>query len=82
MNPIHNKDADRLNGIFSDLRTKTVDELKLLYKNRRKTGPDQYSLGGAGLGIIDMFRKSNSSVDFDILPFEKNQSILCYRVTV
>ena len=68
--------------MFSELQHASKEELKLIYKERRKSGPDQHSLGGAGLGIIDMFRKSVLPLEYKFYPLNENESLFCYKVSV
>ncbi|KIM08121.1 MAG: hypothetical protein KU28_04385 [Sulfurovum sp. PC08-66] len=58
---------ERLNDFLDKLATMSKEELKQFYKERRKAQPDEHSKG-AGLGFIEMARKSTEPIKYN---FEK-----------
>ena len=78
-NPIHSSDAPRLTGQIEMLKKMNSQELKDLYKAQRRKGPDEHSCG-AGLGFIDMARKSARPLDYCILPMGEDKSFFSLKV--
>lgn len=66
-NYIERAAAEKLAGDLAALRPLSRDELKKLYKKQRKSDPPEGS-AGAGLGLIEMARRSSRPIDFDIKP--------------
>lgn len=66
-NIIHNIEVDNLKGKIEHVNNLNQSELKALYRNVLKN-EDVSNKGGAGLGLIEMARKSDQSLGFD---FEK-----------
>ncbi len=51
----------------------TKDELKQLYVIRRRLKTEEGSKG-AGLGLIDIVRKTNAPMEFDFIPLENDEN--------
>lgn len=78
-NRIRSEDGPRLTNKIEQVRTMNPDELKLLYKEQRRKGPDPDSRG-AGLGFIEMARKACKPVDFNIVPVDGETSFFSMKV--
>jgi len=55
---------ERLDSFLAKLALMNKDELKQYYKDRRKADPDEHSKG-AGLGFIEMARKSSKPIKYN-----------------
>lgn len=68
------KKIDRINALNSD-------ELKLMYRNRLKNGSVNKN-GGAGLGILDIVRKSGTKINYDFKLIDDHYSFFSLNVRV
>jgi hypothetical protein len=64
-----------------ELRSLGPDELKALYKERRKNPPPEGSRG-AGLGLIEMARKASRPIEIDFTPVDETLSFLSITVFI
>lgn len=62
-NQVYTKDVPYLSDKIEEIRPMSKDELKALYRERRKQTPAQSSKG-AGLGLIEIARRSGSSIEY------------------
>jgi hypothetical protein len=74
-------DAEKLGEQCGYLNTLGKDELKKLYQERRKQEPPPNSKG-AGLGLIDMARKSDKPFEFYVQPLNEELSFFILNVTI
>lgn len=58
-----------------------TDELRELYRKRLKNDPLS-SKGTAGLGFIDIARKSKQKLDYDLIEVDEKSSFFCLNVTI
>ena len=56
-------------------------ELKKYYKEQRKKGPDETSKG-AGLGFIEMARKSSEKIQFEFKTIDENMSFFSMKTII
>jgi hypothetical protein len=63
-NRVSQEQKDRLDDFLDKLSKMNKDELKQYYKERRKADPDEHSKG-AGLGFIEMARKSSEPIKYN-----------------
>lgn len=80
-NKVYNTDIPGLTGKLKSIRNMNKDELKALYKERRRMEPDQESKG-AGLGLIEMARKGTEPIEYSFLPIDQEFSFFTIRVVV
>jgi hypothetical protein len=80
-NPIDKGVAMRLNDMLNQLSQKDKSELKILYKERLRKGPDDHSLG-AGLGFLEMFRKAKMPINHLISEITPSECLFSYAVTI
>ncbi len=80
-NAVTKADAEHLEAQCRHLNTLTKDELKKLYQERRKQVPPEGSKG-AGLGFIDMARKSDKPFEFSLQPLTDDLSFFTLNVSI
>jgi hypothetical protein len=80
-NLIETKNVDKLKQRVLPLRTMTKDELKQLYKEQRRKGPEEGSKG-AGLGFIEMARKVSKPLEFDFQEIDETMSFFSIKALV
>lgn len=80
-NKVYNADIPRLTEKLESIRHMSKDELKALYKERRRMAPDADSKG-AGLGLIEMARKGTEPIEYSFLPVDQEFSFFTIRVVV
>ncbi len=72
-NTIVNTNIDDLRKKIESINSLSEDELKALYKQILAEG-DMTDKGGAGLGLIDIARKSGNKIQADFVPLDKNHT--------
>lgn len=80
-NRIYNSDVQGLRNKLELIRNMNKEELKTLYKERRRMEPDPGSKG-AGLGLIEMARKGSEPIEYGFTPVDDNFSFFTIRVVV
>jgi len=63
------------------INTKTVEELKEMYKVASRREPPAGSKG-AGLGLIDIARKSGNQIKYDTLPLNNESNFLIVQANI
>ena len=81
VNLIFNFDQDRLTEKLERIKNLNKDELKKLYKEQIKKNLDIDSQG-AGIGLIDMARKSSLPIEYSITKLDDKRSYFTLSVTV
>jgi hypothetical protein len=74
-NKISADKKERLEAMLNIVNAATKDELKDMYRKQIKEGKLS-NKGGAGLGLIDMARKTTGKLDFEFIPFQDDNSYL------
>jgi hypothetical protein len=72
-NLVKNQDIPMLSELLETINSKEQDDLKQYYKEVLATG-EFSSKGGAGLGLIEMARKSGNKLSFDFNPITDQYS--------
>jgi len=72
-NPIYKKNIDKLTEQINRINSLSPDELKLYYKQVLNDNIIS-NKGGAGLGLIEMARKSGNKLVYDFVDLSKNYS--------
>lgn len=80
-NKVYNSDIPGLTDKIESIRYLSKDELKALYKERRRMEPLPESKG-AGLGLIEMARKATEPLEYSFLPIDQKFSFYTIRVVV
>ncbi|MBR0597403.1 SiaB family protein kinase [Sinanaerobacter chloroacetimidivorans] len=80
-NKVYNGDIPALTEKLEYVRHLNKEELKALYKERRRMEPSPDSKG-AGLGLIEMARKGTEPLEYSFLPIDREFSFFTIRVVV
>ena len=80
-NYIRKSDVDSLKKKLDDINSMNKDELRVLYKTILNDG-ELSDKGTAGLGMIDIARKSGNKLEYDFLPVDKNFEFFCLNVKI
>ncbi|SMB90313.1 conserved hypothetical protein [Desulfonispora thiosulfatigenes DSM 11270] len=80
-NLVHNSDLEKLTGYIDSLANLSKEELKKRYKEQIKKDISPDSIG-AGLGIIDMARKSKSPMSYSVNKTDGDMSFFELKVSV
>lgn len=80
-NKVFNHDVERLKQRIEEIRWLDKDALKALYKTRRKMEPEEGSKG-AGLGLIEMARKSGKPLEYSFQQLDENLSFFGIKVLI
>ena len=80
-NLVANKDVPHITKKLELVQKMTGPELKQYYKEQRRVDPDRESKG-AGLGFIEMARKSSTPIDFSFEPFDSEYSFFTVNTEV
>lgn len=78
-NTISSDDREGLEAYILDLNSKTKAELKDLYKERRRSRSNNHDRG-AGLGLIDMARKSSQPIEYNFNNIEDSENLLFFSI--
>jgi hypothetical protein len=80
-NPISHHQQDTLSDIIANLNNKEKQDLRHLYKRQLENGKISEK-GGAGLGFIDMARKSGNDINFSFYPIDEKLVFFVYKIVV
>ena len=80
-NKVCKEDIADLTDKLELIRGMNKEELKALYKERRRMDPAPNSKG-AGLGLIEMARKGTEPIEYSFLPIDEDHSFFTIRVVV
>lgn len=80
-NYIRKKNAKELKEKLDDINALNKDELRSLYKSVLSEG-ELSEKGTAGLGMIDIARKSGNKLEYNFLPVDKKYDFFCLNVKI
>lgn len=80
-NPIAKANVARLTANLNDLNSKDKDGLKEMYKEIIKNTRIS-DKGGAGLGFVDMARKSGEKLEFTFANLDADYDFFCLKVNI
>lgn len=80
-NPIRNEEVEKLRAKLDQINGLDKEGLKQLYKDIIKN-TNLSEKGGAGLGFVDMARKSGQKLEFDFQPIDDTFSFFSLRTTI
>lgn len=80
-NRIYNKDIPELKKKIEEIRCLSKEELKVLYKERRKMEPPPGSKG-AGLGLVEVARKAGKPIEYSFREIDDEFSFFVIKVVV
>jgi hypothetical protein len=70
-----------LKDLLNNVNSLSVDELNQLYKDKLKSGHIS-DKGGAGLGFIDISRKTGSELSYQFVPVSENHEFFLFASTI
>jgi len=80
-NPIKNENIEGLSAKIDQINALDKDGLKNLYKEIIKS-TEISEKGGAGLGFVDMARKSGNKIDYEFYKMNDEFSFFIMKVTI
>lgn len=80
-NTLPNKQVKALQDKLIEINKHEKQELKGLYK-RILEGGDFSDKGGAGLGLIEMARKTENKLSFSFRPKDENSTVFCFLLVL
>lgn len=80
-NCMDNKDVEALKKKIDNINAMSLDELKVLYRQRLQTG-EMSEKGGAGLGMLDMVRKSGGKIKYNFRTIDQDSSFFSLQIKV
>ncbi|MFT5916109.1 MAG: hypothetical protein ACJAWV_001218 [Flammeovirgaceae bacterium] len=81
-NAIPNDDVQEMGNKLERINSMDTIELKELYKKIIKNGKIDPVKGGAGLGFVDMARKSGRKLIFDFEPIDDTLTFFSFKATI
>jgi len=81
-NLINNESADFICKQLTKLQKMNKDELKSYYKEQRRKNKNNYASKGAGLGFIELARKSVNPIEFEVKKVDDNFSFFSLKTVV
>lgn len=69
-----NKTVTELSTMLDKINKMNVEDLRQLYKKQIRDGRRLSDRGGAGLGFIDIVRKTGNPIEYNIIPIENNEN--------
>jgi hypothetical protein len=80
-NMMPNANVEKLRNKLTAIQNMSQDELKQFYKEQRRLTPDSDSKG-AGLGFIEMARKTSRTIEFDFKKLDEQNSFFTLKATI
>jgi hypothetical protein len=80
-NKVQKERIDYLQEMIDEINSKSKDELKALYKKQIKEG-SLSDKGGAGLGLIDIARKTGQKLEYQFLPLDNDNFFFLLKVKI
>jgi hypothetical protein len=80
-NYIIKKNSENLKRKLDNINDLSKDELRILYKSVLNDGKVS-DKGTAGLGMIDIARKSGNKLEYNFLPVDKKYDFFCLNVKI
>lgn len=81
-NPIKNEHVENLKTKLDKINSLDKEGLKSLYKEIIKSGSGLTDKGGAGLGFVDMARKSGQKLEYEFESLAEGRSFFSLKTTV
>jgi hypothetical protein len=80
-NKIPNEKVEKLESILSNIASMDKEQLKLFYKERRRAAKEGDSKG-AGIGFIEMARKSSKPIEFNFIPVDSDHTFFTIKISI
>ena len=81
-NFIAQKEVDSLKGKLEQVNQLDKDGLKTLYKDLIKNKDGLSEKGGAGLGLVDIARKSGNRIDYQFNSYDQDHSFFSLKTSI
>ena len=81
-NVVTNINAEILKRRIDHLNSLNKKELRMYFRERAKAEDDNHKSKGAGLGLIEIARRSNSGIEYEISPHADGLSYFTMYVTI
>ncbi len=80
-NKINSDKVEKLRSNLDKIRSMNKDELKIYYKEKRKAAKEDDSKG-AGIGFIEMARKSSKPLEYSFKTIDTNYSFFTIKISI
>jgi len=80
-NRITEEKKETMKSAIDEVNSLNKDELKELFKKQLKEGTIS-DKGGAGLGLIDIARKTGEKIEYQFLPLDENNWFFIFKVEI
>ena len=80
-NLIRCADIDRVSEKLKQIQGMDRDQLKRLYKEKLREGPDEFSKG-AGIGFIEIARRASRPIEFDFVEVDDRHSFFALKAII
>lgn len=80
-NLIRREDVERVSQKLKEVQAMTHDQLKRLYKEKLREGPDEFSQG-AGIGFIEIARRASLPIEFDFVKVDERHSFFALKANI
>jgi hypothetical protein len=80
-NLVARPDVERLRERLTKIRSMNAEELRALYKERLRAGPEEGSKG-AGLGLIEIARRASKPIEFDFTDVDDEHMFFALKASV
>ena len=80
-NKIYNEEIPKLTSALDSVNNATPEELKAMYKEQLRGGTLS-NRGGAGLGLIDISRKTGSVLEYSFLQINDKEKYFIFKVEI
>ncbi|TAE19096.1 MAG: hypothetical protein EAZ95_02675 [Bacteroidetes bacterium] len=80
-NRVTHDNKEKLQNALNQINSSTKEELKEMYKKQIKEGKLS-NKGGAGLGLIDIARKTTGKLDYHFIPYNEDDNLFILNVEI
>lgn len=80
-NLVARSEVERLRERLSQIRGMNKEELRALYKEQLRSGPEEGSKG-AGLGFMDIARRASKPIEFDFADVDDEHAFFALKASV
>lgn len=80
-NLVARSEVERLRERLSQIRGMNKEELRALYKEQLRSGPEEGSKG-AGLGFMDIARRASKPIEFDFVDVDDEHAFFALKASV
>ena len=80
-NLILRQDVNRVASRLREIQGMDKEQLKKLYKDKLKEGPDEYSKG-AGIGFVEIARRASKPIEFDFIDVDDQRCFFAFKANI